>query len=90
MRLNQPLVNANKPRLIRSGKRARSLLAGLVALLTLGSCATTAKKSAGELLADSQTAARVEAALVADPRIFARHIDVSADARCDGPSRPFG
>jgi osmotically-inducible protein OsmY len=45
----------------------------------LAACATTQPRDPSERAADTETAAKVEAALSADPSIFARHIDVRVD-----------
>ena len=42
-----------------------------------GGCAHAPPRTAVERAADAARAARIEAALEADPRLFARHIDVS-------------
>jgi hyperosmotically inducible protein len=42
-------------------------------------CSSLPPRSAEELAADTAIAAKVEAALVADPDIYARHIDVAVD-----------
>jgi osmotically-inducible protein OsmY len=60
-------------------KRLRCALLALTAAVGAVACATTQSKTPAEVQADKQTAARVEAALNADPQIFARHIDVYAD-----------
>lgn len=56
----------------------RSLLPLLLACGAAG-CAHAPPRTAAERAADSAFAARVEAALEADPQLFARHIDVSVD-----------
>jgi osmotically-inducible protein OsmY len=45
---------------------------------TLG-CATSPPRSAEQRAADAEASARVEAALAADPLLYARHIDVRVD-----------
>ena len=42
-------------------------------------CSTTARRTAAERASDADIATRVEAALLADPNIYARHIDVGVD-----------
>jgi osmotically-inducible protein OsmY len=61
---------------------ARSLLRVAVvaaAALTAAACATEPARSPAERAADAELAARVEKALLHDPRIYARHIDVDAE-----------
>src|ERR1700733_577208 len=45
----------------------------------LTACSTTPRRTAEERVADADTAGRVQAALLADPDIYARHIDVAVD-----------
>jgi len=56
----------------------RSPLPLLLACMAAG-CAHAPPRTAAERAADTALATRVEAALDADPQLFARHIDVSAD-----------
>ena len=42
-------------------------------------CSTTPPRTAEQRVADADTADRVQAALLADPNIYARHIDVRVD-----------
>jgi osmotically-inducible protein OsmY len=49
----------------------------LIAACGVLACSTLPDRTAGERAADAQIAAQVEAALVADPNIYARHIDVA-------------
>ena len=42
-------------------------------------CSAMPRRTAAERLADADTADRVQAALLADPDIYARHIDVRVD-----------
>jgi osmotically-inducible protein OsmY len=42
-------------------------------------CATAPPRTAAEQAADTDTANRVEAVLLADPNIYARHIDIDVD-----------
>jgi osmotically-inducible protein OsmY len=49
------------------------LACGLVA------CSTAPRRTAAERVADADVADRVQAALLADPNIYARHIDVTVD-----------
>jgi osmotically-inducible protein OsmY len=58
------------------------VLSGLIAVLaanTLVACSTSPPRSDAERAADAAAAAQVEAALDADARIYARHIDVRVD-----------
>jgi len=64
---------------INWGAKVVRVLGGLTAALaayTLAACSTSPPRSDAERSADGAAAAQVEAALEADPRIFARHIDV--------------
>lgn len=58
------------------GANRLMLLTLLAASLTAG-CSTAPPRSVAERQSDLALAAQVEAALDADPRLFARHIDVS-------------
>jgi osmotically-inducible protein OsmY len=49
------------------------------AAVSLAACVSTAPRSTAERTIDSEIAARVEAKLDADPRIYARHIDVRVE-----------
>ena len=51
----------------------------LSAACGLLACSTAPPRTDAERAADAAAAAQVEAALNADPRIFARHIDVKVD-----------
>jgi osmotically-inducible protein OsmY len=42
-------------------------------------CSTMPRRTAEQRVADADTASRVQAALLADPEIYARHIDVRVD-----------
>jgi osmotically-inducible protein OsmY len=57
------------------------VLSGALALgaLSTTACTTAPPRTSEERAADVQTAEQVEAALLADPRIYARHIDVRVD-----------
>jgi osmotically-inducible protein OsmY len=50
-----------------------------LAVYSLVACSTSPPRSDSERAADAAAAARVEAALNADPRIYARHVDVRVD-----------
>jgi osmotically-inducible protein OsmY len=61
---------------------ADGMLTTAVALLAacgFTGCATAPHRTAAERAADAETADRVEAALLADPKIYARHIDIDVD-----------
>lgn len=65
---------------VRSASRALRIAVALAATSGIVACATTPPyRAPAERLADDAVAARVETALLRDPRIFARHIDVEAD-----------
>jgi osmotically-inducible protein OsmY len=51
----------------------------LVAACTAAACATAPPRTAAERAVDAGIAAQIEAALLADPTIYARHIDVTVD-----------
>lgn len=63
----------------RCGSRARPVAAAVVAACTVVGCAVSPPRSAAERSADAALAAQVQAALFADPNIYARHIDVAVD-----------
>ena len=58
--------------------RTTRLLA-LVATYAVVACSTTPPRTVAERQADADIADRVQAALLADPNIYARHIDVVVD-----------
>jgi osmotically-inducible protein OsmY len=58
---------------------ALSALTSLLVACGVVACATTPPRSAAEHAADAQVADAVQAALLADPDIYARHIDVKVD-----------
>lgn len=63
-------------------KSAGRLLQGVIAVLAallVTACATHPPRTAAELDADEQLAARVEQALSRDADIYARHIDVDVE-----------
>jgi osmotically-inducible protein OsmY len=51
----------------------------VVATYAVLACSSLPPRSVEELAADTAIAAKVEAALVADPDIYARHIDVAVN-----------
>jgi osmotically-inducible protein OsmY len=63
-------------------RHANRRLAAVVALAVacgVVACSTTPRRTADERVADAEIATRVAAALLADPNIYARHIDVAVD-----------
>lgn len=60
-----------------SCRRVTPLLVGV--LLLAAACATQPSRPAAERATDRALAGDVERTLLADPRLFARHIDVTAD-----------
>jgi hypothetical protein len=56
----------------------RVLPMAVIVLIVVGmvACSTPPRRTAAERVADADTAGRVQAALLADPDIYARHIDV--------------
>ena len=51
----------------------------LVTACVVVACATPPPRTAAERISDAVIAAQVEAALLADPTVYARHIDVAVD-----------
>jgi osmotically-inducible protein OsmY len=64
---------------MRDTKSVFPAAVAVVATYALLACSSLPPRSAEELAADSATAAQVESALLADPDIYARHIDVAVD-----------
>ncbi len=60
---------------------AHAIICGVIvgATVSIAACVSTAPRSAAERAIDSEIAAQVEAELDADPRIYARHIDVRVE-----------
>jgi osmotically-inducible protein OsmY len=59
------------------GRAARSwACVAFGATLALAGCATAHQRSAAERAADAEVGARVERALLEDPALYARHIDI--------------
>ena len=58
--------------------RARGAVIALAVALGTLACSTPDRRTAEERAADQAVAAQVEAALLADQNIYARHIDVDA------------
>jgi len=56
-----------------------ALLATALAAAALGACATEPPRTPEERAADTLLAQQVEAALDGDPRIYARHVNVTSD-----------
>ncbi len=61
---------------MRSGSAYSPLRVVLVASLALAGCAAGIPRTAAQRAADEDVAARVDRALLGDPDIYARHIDV--------------
>jgi osmotically-inducible protein OsmY len=59
--------------------RALKLVIVLAAMASVAACATEARRTLAERVADQELAARVEQALLRDPQIYARHVDVETD-----------
>jgi osmotically-inducible protein OsmY len=62
--------------------RVNSVLPATLALVIVYAviaCSTPARRTQAEQIADAALAAQVQAALLADPNIYARHIDVAVD-----------
>ena len=59
----------------------QGLVAAVVAGIAIGiaACASAPPRSSLERATDAETADRVQAALMADPNIYARHIDIAVD-----------
>ncbi len=51
----------------------------LTAAYGVAACSTAPPRTTAERVADADLAGRVQAALLADPTIYARHIDVAVD-----------
>jgi osmotically-inducible protein OsmY len=60
-------------------KRVPPAVVTVVAACGIAACMTTSNRTPAERAADADIADRVEAALLADPNIYARHIDVEVD-----------
>lgn len=63
----------------RRANRALPAVLALAAACAVVACSTTPRRTAAERASDADIATRVEAALLADPDIYARHIDVAVD-----------
>ena len=62
-----------------SSKRVLPAVVTVMTACAIAACTATSNRTAAERAADTEIAARVEAALSADPNIYARHIDVDVD-----------
>jgi len=60
-------------------KTAPVAVMALVTVCAVVACAAPPRRTPAELSADAALAAQVKAVLLADPNIYARHIDVSVD-----------
>jgi osmotically-inducible protein OsmY len=65
--------------LLRCPSGVLSAVMVLLAAYGVVACSTTPRRTAAERVADADIADRVQAALLADPNIYARHIDVEVD-----------
>jgi osmotically-inducible protein OsmY len=73
-------MNNRQPRILtRSPTGALPAAIILVSAYVVVACATPPPRSAAERAGDAVIAAQVEAALLADPTVYARHIDVAVD-----------
>jgi osmotically-inducible protein OsmY len=64
---------------MRGANRVFPAVVAVAATCALVACSTTPRRTAPERAADAEIATRVEAALLADPDMYARHIDVAVD-----------
>jgi osmotically-inducible protein OsmY len=62
-----------------ASKRVLPAVVTVVTACGIAGCTATSNRTAAQRAADSEIAGRVEAALSADPNIYARHIDVEVD-----------
>jgi osmotically-inducible protein OsmY len=61
------------------GSAARAAAPAVIAAIAVAACSTLPSRTPTERSADAALAAQVESVLLADPNIYARHIDVSVD-----------
>jgi osmotically-inducible protein OsmY len=64
---------------VRCPNRVSPAVMLLVTACAVAACASTPPRTTAERLADADTADRVQAALLSDPDIYARHIDVAVN-----------
>jgi hyperosmotically inducible protein len=64
---------------MRGANRVLLAVAAMAATCAVIACSTTPRRTAPERASDAEIATRVEAALLADPDIYARHIDVTVN-----------
>jgi len=64
---------------MRPGNGALPAVVILAAACAIVACSTAPRRNAAERTGDAVIAAEVEAALLADPSVYARHIDVAVD-----------
>jgi osmotically-inducible protein OsmY len=65
--------------LMRCSSSVLPAVMALVAAYSVIGCSTLPPRTESERAADAHIAAQVEVALLADPNIYARHIDVAVD-----------
>lgn len=65
--------------LMRCSSSVLPAVIALVAAYSVSACSTLPPRTESERAADAHIAAQVEVALLADPNIYARHIDVAVD-----------
>jgi osmotically-inducible protein OsmY len=64
---------------VRCPNRVSPPVMVLVAACAVAACSTTPLRTTAEKLADADIAGRVQAVLLADPDIYARHIDIAVN-----------
>ena len=76
---NKPVDLMMSRTLPRSSHRVLPMAILVLTACGVAACSMTPRRSAAERVADAAIADRVQAALLADPNIYARHIDVSVN-----------
>ena len=64
---------------IRPAIRIPQVVIIIAAMLAVAACTTQPRRTPAERVADDAVAAKVQQALLSDPQIYARHIDVDAE-----------
>ena len=64
---------------VRCPNRVSPAVVVLTGACAVAACATTPPRTTAEKLADADLAGRVQAALLSDPDIYVRHIDVAVN-----------